>query len=322
MYSQSKGFVNVTVNGSKGTTLTIKNLKLNKLKTVTDCDVVYDSDTIINYAYTYAPTELYGYGQINRLYCYSDGVYYDAKPLYIETGRGYATPSKRTSSGGSDSGSSSEDKKVTLYDINDQYLDIGDTKVVGIDHNGSSLKVTTSNSSVAKVTYSTSKSHITMTGLKPGKATIKVTSSRSGYASSTISFNIIVKDNGSSSIHLSGISNQYMDEGTTRYVSVNTDASRISVSNSNTSVADVTADGFQLKIRAKKPGTTTVKVTASRSGRTSKSTTFKVTVRDTSSDDDYVTINRIDNQIMSNGRERIINVNTNGTSIKASQQQY
>ena len=35
-------------------------------------------------------------------------------------------------------------------------------------------------------------------------------------------------------------------------------------------------------------------------------------------DDDYVTINRIDNQIMSNGRERIINVNTNGTSIKAS----
>jgi len=104
-----------------------------------------------------APTELYGYGQINRLYCYSDGVYYDAKPLYIETGRGYATPSKRTSSGGSDSGSSSEDKKVTLYDINDQYLDIGDTKVVGIDHNGSSLKVTTSNSSVAKVTYSTSK---------------------------------------------------------------------------------------------------------------------------------------------------------------------
>lgn len=251
MYSQSKGFVNVTVNGSKGTTLTIKNLKLNKLKTVTDCDVVYDSDTIINYAYTYAPTELYGYGQINRLYCYSDGVYYDAKPLYIETGRGYATPSKRTSSGGSDSGSSSEDKKVTLYDINDQYLDIGDTKVVGIDHNGSSLKVTTSNSSVAKVTYSTSKSHITMTGLKPGKATIKVTSSRSGYASSTISFNIIVKDNGSSSIHLSGISNQYMDEGTTRYVSVNTDASRISVSNSNTSVADVTADGFQLKIRAK-----------------------------------------------------------------------
>ena len=318
LYSQSKGFVNVTVNGSKGTTLTIKNLKLNKLKTVTDCDVVYDSDTIINYAYTYAPTELYGYGQINRLYCYSDGVYYDAKPLYIETGRGYATPSKRTSSGGSDSGSSSEDKKVTLYDINDQYLDIGDTKVVGIDHNGSSLKVTTSNSSVAKVTYSTSKSHITMTGLKPGKATIKVTSSRSGYASSTISFNIIVKDNGSSSIHLSGISNQYMDEGTTRYVSVNTDASRISVSNSNTSVADVTADGFQLKIRAKKPGTTTVKVTASRSGRTSKSTTFKVTVRDTSSDDDYVTINRIDNQIMSNGRERIINVNTNGTSIKAS----
>lgn len=318
LYSQSKGFVNVTVNGSKGTTLTIKNLKLNKLKTVTDCDVVYDNDTIINYAYTYAPTELYGYGQINRLYCYSDGVYYDAKPLYIETGRGYATPSKRTSSGGSDSGSSSEDKKVTLYDINDQYLDIGDTKVVGIDHNGSSLKVTTSNSSVAKVTYSTSKSHITMTGLKQGKATIKVTSSRSGYASSTISFNIIVKDNGSSSIHLSGISNQYMDEGTTRYVSVNTDASRISVSNSNTSVADVTADGFQLKIRAKKPGTTTVKVTASRSGRTSKSTTFKVTVRDTSSDDDYVTINRIDNQIMSNGRERIINVNTNGTSIKAS----
>lgn len=318
LYSQSKGFVNVTVNGSKGTTLTIKNLKLNKLKTVTDCDVVYDSDTIINYAYTYAPTELYGYGQINRLYCYSNGVYYDAKPLYIETGRGYATPSKRTSSGGSDSGSSSEDKKVTLYDINDQYLDIGDTKVVGIDHNGSSLKVTTSNSSVAKVTYSTSKSHITMTGLKQGKATIKVTSSRSGYASSTISFNIIVKDNGSSSIHLSGISNQYMDEGTTRYVSVNTDASRISVSNSNTSVADVTADGFQLKIRAKKPGTTTVKVTASRSGRTSKSTTFKVTVRDTSSDDDYVTINRIDNQIMSNGRERIINVNTNGTSIKAS----
>lgn len=318
LYSQSKGFVNVTVNGSKGTTLTIKNLKLNKLKTVTDCDVVYDSDTIINYAYTYAPTELYGYGQINRLYCYSNGVYYDAKPLYIETGRGYATPSKRTSSGGSDSGSSSEDKKVTLYDINDQYLDIGDTKVVGIDHNGSSLKVTTSNSSVAKVTYSTSKSHITMTGLKQGKATIKVTSSRSGYASSTISFNIIVKDNGSSSIHLSGISNQYMDEGTTRYVSINTDASRISVSNSNTSVADVTADGFQLKIRAKKPGTTTVKVTASRSGRTSKSTTFKVTVRDTSSDDDYVTINRIDNQIMSNGRERIINVNTNGTSIKAS----
>ena len=316
MFSNSRGFTNVTVNAPKGTTLTMKNLALNLLTTRSDCDVVYDDDTIINYVYTYAPTDLFGYGQINRLYCYSNGVYYDAKPLYIETGRGYATPSKRIYSGGS--GSSDQTKKVTLYDIANQYLDIGEKKIVGIDHNGSSLRVTTSNASVAKVTYSTAKSHITMTGVKPGRATIKVTSSRTGYESSTISFDIIVRDNTTQTVQLSGISNKYMDEGDVRYVNVNTNASRITLTNSNSRVAEVTADGFQLKIRARNAGTTTVKVTASRSGQISKSTTFKVIVSgDSSGSEDKVIIRRISDQIMNRGSERIINVNTDGSSIKA-----
>lgn len=317
MFSNSRGFTNVTVNAPKGTTLTMKNLALNLLTTRSDCDVVYDDDTIINYVYTYAPTDLYGYGQINRLYCYSDGVYYDAKPLYIETGRGYATPSKRIYSAGS--GSSDQTKKVTLYDIANQYLDIGEKKIVGIDHNGSSLRVTTSNASVAKVTYSTAKSHITMTGVKPGRATIKVTSSRTGYESSTISFDIIVRDNTTQTVQLSGISNKYMDEGDVRYVNVNTNASRITLTNSNSRVAEVTADGFQLKIRARNAGTTTVKVTASRSGQISKSTTFKVIVSGNSSgSEDKVIIRKISDQIMNRGSERIINVYTDGSSIKAS----
>lgn len=317
LFSNSRGFTNVTVNAPKGTTLTMKNLALNLLTTRSDCDVVYDDDTIINYVYTYAPTDLYGYGQINRLYCYSDGVYYDAKPLYIETGRGYATPSKRIYSGGS--GSSDQTKKVTLYDIANQYLDIGEKKIVGIDHNGSSLRVTTSNASVAKVTYSTAKSHITMTGVKPGRATIKVTSSRTGYESSTISFDIIVRDNTTQTVQLSGISNKYMDEGDVRYVNVNTNASRITLTNSNSRVAEVTADGFQLKIRARNAGTTTVKVTASRSGQISKSTTFKVIVSGNSSgSEDKVIIRKISDQIMNRGSERIINVYTDGSSIKAS----
>lgn len=316
LFSNSRGFTNVTVNAPKGTTLTMRNLALNLLTTRSDCDVVYDDDTIINYVYTYAPTDLYGYGQINRLYCYSDGVYYDAKPLYIETGRGYATPSKRIYSGGS--GSSDQTKKVTLYDIANQYLDIGEKKIVGIDHNGSSLRVTTSNASVAKVTYSTAKSHITMTGVKPGRATIKVTSSRTGYESSTISFDIIVRDNTTQTVQLSGISNKYMDEGDMRYVNVNTNASRITLTNSNSRVAEVTADGFQLKIRARNAGTTTVKVTASRSGQISKSTTFKVIVSGNSSgSEDKVIIRKISDQIMNRGSERIINVNTDGSSIKA-----
>lgn len=317
LFSNSRGFTNVTVNAPKGTTLTMRNLALNLLTTRSDCDVVYDDDTIINYVYNYAPTDLYGYGQINRLYCYSDGVYYDAKPLYIETGRGYATPSKRIYSGGS--GSSDQTKKVTLYDIANQYLDIGEKKIVGIDHNGSSLRVTTSNASVAKVTYSTAKSHITMTGVKPGRATIKVTSSRTGYESSTISFDIIVRDNTTQTVQLSGISNKYMDEGDVRYVNVNTNASRITLTNSNSRVAEVTADGFQLKIRARNAGTTTVKVTASRSGQISKSTTFKVIVSGNSSgSEDKVIIRKISDQIMNRGSERIINVYTDGSSIKAS----
>lgn len=329
LYSNSRGFANVSVNAPKRVTLTLKNLGLNELKTVTACDVVYDNDNIINYVYANAPTELYGYGQINRLYCNSNGVYYDARPLYIETGRGYANPSKRNPGNAPDD--DDKEKKVTLYDINDQYLDIGEKKIVGIDHNGTSLKVTTSNSSVAKVTYSTSKSHITMTGVKPGKATIKVTSSRAGYESSTISFQIVVKENSSGKINLSAISNQYMDEDTTRYVTVHTDASRISVSNSDSDVASVTADGFQLRIRAKDEGTTTVKVTASRNGYPSKSTTFKIVVRDWDDDDDdddddhdhghndrYVSMRRIDNQILDNGSQRIINVSTNASSLKAS----
>ena len=317
LFSNSRGFTNVTVNAPKGTTLTMRNLALNLLTTRSDCDVVYDDDTIINYVYNYAPTDLYGYGQINRLYCYSNGVYYDAKPLYIETGRGYATPSKRIYSGGSVS--SDQTKKVTLYDIADQYLDIGEKKIVGIDHNGSSLRVTTSNASVAKVTYSTAKSHITMTGVKPGRATIKVTSSRTGYESSTISFDIIVRDNTTQTVQLSGISNKYMDEGDVRYVNVNTNASRITLTNSNSRVAEVTADGFQLKIRARNAGTTTVKVTASRSGQISKSTTFKVIVSGNSSgSEDKVIIRKISDQIMNRGSERIINVNTDGSSIKAS----
>lgn len=317
LFSNSRGFTNVTVNAPKGTTLTMKNLALNLLTTRSDCDVVYDDDTIINYVYNYAPTDLYGYGQINRLYCYSDGVYYDAKPLYIETGRGYATPSKRIYSGGS--GSSDQTKKVTLYDIANQYLDIGEKKIVGIDHNGSSLRVTTSNASVAKVTYSTAKSHITMTGVKPGRATIKVTSSRTGYESSTISFDIIVRDDTTQTVQLSGISNKYMDEGDVRYVNVNTNASSITLTNSNSRVAEVTADGFQLKIRARNAGTTTVKVTASRSGQISKSTTFKVIVSGNSSgSEDKVIIRKISDQIMNRGSERIINVYTDGSSIKAS----
>lgn len=319
LFSNSRGFTNVTVNAPKGTTLTMKNLALNLLTTRSDCDVVYDDDTIINYVYNYAPTDLYGYGQVNRLYCYSEGVYYDAKPLYIETGRGYASPSKRVYSNGSSSGSSSQTKKVTLYGIADQYLDIGEKKIVGIDHNGSSLRVTTSNSSVAKVTYSTAKSHITMTGVKPGRATIKVTSSRTGYESSTISFDIIVRDDTTQTVQLSGISNKYMDEGDVRYVNVNTNASRITLTNSNSRVAEVTADGFQLKIRARNAGTTTVKVTASRSGQISKSTTFKVIVSGNSSgSEDKVIIRKISDQIMNRGSERIINVNTDGSSIKAS----
>lgn len=311
LFTSSVGFRDVTVDAAKGSSLTLRNLNLNKLRTNTACDVVYDGNTIINYVYTYAPTELYGNGQINRLYCNSNGVYYDTKPLYIQTGKGYATPSRRSS------GSSTDDKKVTLHDISDQYLNIGDTHIVAIDHNGSSLRVTTNNPSVAKVTYSTSKSRITMTGLKAGKATIKITSSRSGYTSSTISFNIIVKESGSTSIQLSGISNQTMDKGNTRYITVNTNASRISVTNSNTNVADVTTDGFQLRIRAKASGTTTVKVTASRTGYTSKTTSFKVTVREPSSGSDSVSINRIDSQIMNKGSQRVVNVRTDGTSLKA-----
>ena len=328
LYSGSRGFTNVTVNAPKGTTLTLRNLKLNKLKTVTACEVVYDDDTIINYAYTNAPTELYGYGQINRLYCNSDGVYYDARPLYVETARGCAAPSRRSNSGsGSGSGSSSTDKKVTLHSISNQYLDIGEKKIVGIDHNGSSLKVTTSNASVAKVTYSNSKSHITMTGVKPGRATIKVTSSRSGYTSRTVSFEIVVKDTSGSKLQLSGISDKKMEEGSVRYISVNTNASRIKLSNSNSNVAQVTADGFQLKVRAIKAGTTTVKVTASRSGYTSKSTTFQVTVyRNSSSgggseggsDRDTVYIRSIDDQVLSRGSERIINVRTDASAIDVS----
>ena len=326
LYSGSRGFTNVTVNAPKGTTLTLRNLKLNKLKTVTACEVVYDDDTIINYAYTNAPTELYGYGQINRLYCNSDGVYYDARPLYVETARGCAAPSRRSNSG-SGSGSSSTDKKVTLHNISNQYLDIGEKKIVGIDHNGSSLKVTTSNASVAKVTYSNSKSHITMTGVKPGRATIKVTSSRSGYTSRTVSFEIVVKDTSGSKLQLSGISDKKMEEGSVRYISVNTNASRIKLSNSNSNVAQVTADGFQLKVRAIKAGTTTVKVTASRSGYTSKSTTFQVTVyRNSSSgggseggsDRDTVYIRSIDDQVLSRGSERIINVRTDASAIDVS----
>ena len=328
LYSGSRGFTNVTVNAPKGTTLTLRNLKLNKLKTVTACEVVYDDDTIINYAYTNAPTELYGYGQINRLYCKSDGVYYDARPLYVETARGYAAPSRRSnSSSGSGSGSSSTDKKVTLHSISNQYLDIGEKKIVGIDHNGSSLKVTTSNASVAKVTYSNSKSHITMTGVKPGRATIKVTSSRSGYTSRTVSFEIVVKDTSGSKLQLSGISDKKMEEGSVCYISVNTNASRIKLSNSNSNVAQVTADGFQLKVRAIKAGTTTVKVTASRSGYTSKSTTFQVTVyRNSSSgggsegggDRDTVYIRSVDDQVLSRGSERIINVRTDASAIDVS----
>lgn len=329
LYSGSRGFTNVTVNAPKGTTLTLRNLKLNKLKTVTACEVVYDDDTIINYAYTNAPTELYGYGQINRLYCNSDGVYYDARPLYVETARGYAAPSRRSnSSSGSGSGSSSTDKKVTLHSISNQYLDIGEKKIVGIDHNGSSLKVTTSNASVAKVTYSNSKSHITMTGVKPGRATIKVTSSRSGYTSRTVSFEIVVKDTSGSKLQLSGISDKKMEEGSVRYISVNTNASRIKLSNSNSNIAQVTADGFQLKVRAIKAGTTTVKVTASRSGYTSKSTTFQVTVyRNSSSsgggsegggDRDTVYIRSVDDQVLSRGSERIINVRTDASAIDVS----
>ena len=326
LYSGSRGFTNVTVNAPKGTTLTLRNLKLNKLKTVTACEVVYDDDTIINYAYTNAPTELYGYGQINRLYCNSDGVYYDARPLYVETARGCAAPSRRSNSG-SGSGSSSTDKKVTLHSISNQYLDIGEKKIVGIDHNGSSLKVTTSNASVAKVTYSNSKSHITMTGVKPGRATIKVTSSRSGYTSRTVSFEIVVKDTSGSKLQLSGISDKKMEEGSVRYISVNTNASRIKLSNSNSNVAQVTADGFQLKVRAIKAGTTTVKVTASRSGYTSKSTTFQVTVyRNSSSgggseggsDRDTVYIRSIDDQVLNRGSERIINVRTDASAIDVS----
>ena len=326
LYSGSRGFTNVTVNAPKGTTLTLRNLKLNKLKTVTACEVVYDDDTIINYAYTNAPTELYGYGQINRLYCNSDGVYYDARPLYVETARGCAAPSRRSNSG-SGSGSSSTDKKVTLHSISNQYLDIGEKKIVGIDHNGSSLKVTTSNASVAKVTYSNSKSHITMTGVKPGRATIKVTSSRSGYTSRTVSFEIVVKDTSGSKLQLSGISDKKMEEGSVRYISVNTNASRIKLSNSNSNVAQVTADGFQLKVRAIKAGTTTVKVTVSRSGYTSKSTTFQVTVyRNSSSgggseggsDRDTVYIRSIDDQVLSRGSERIINVRTDASAIDVS----
>ena len=320
LYSGSDGFKNVVVNGAKGTTLTIKNLKLNQLKTKTPCNIVYDNDTVINYLYTEAATELYGYGQINRLYCSSNGVYYDSKPLYIETKSGCAAPSRRTSGSGSGSSSgsgSTENKKVTLYSISDQYLDVGSSKVVGIDHTGSSLKVTTSNASVAKVTYSTSKSRITMKGLKPGKATIKVTSSRSGYQSVTTSFQIIVKDNGSSEIQLSGIANQNLELGDVRYVNVNTDASAIRVSNTDDAVADVSVDGFQLRIRGKKAGTTTVKVTASRAGRISKSTTFRVTVRGSSIPDDYVQIRPIANQILPRGNVQIINVNTDGTSLKA-----
>ena len=326
LYSGSRGFTNVTVNAPKGTTLTLRNLKLNKLKTVTACEVVYDDDTIINYAYTNAPTELYGYGQINRLYCNSDGVYYDAKPLYVETARGCAAPSRRSNSG-SGSGSSSTDKKVTLHSISNQYLDIGEKKIVGIDHNGSSLKVTTSNASVAKVTYSNSKSHITMTGVKPGRATIKVTSSRSGYTSRTVSFEIVVKDTSGSKLQLSGISDKKMEEGSVRYISVNTNASRIKLSNSNSNVAQVTADGFQLKVRAIKAGTTTVKVTASRSGYTSKSTTFQVTVYRNSSSGggseggsgrDTVYIRSIDDQVLSRGSERIINVRTDASAIDVS----
>ena len=81
----------------------------------------------------------------------------------------------------------------------------------------------------------------------------------------------------------------------------------------------MTADGFQLKIRARNAGTTTVKVTASRSGQISKSTTFKVIVSGNSSgSEDKVIIRKISDQIMNRGSERIINVNTDGSSIKAS----
>ena len=129
-------------------------------------------------------------------------------------------------------------------------------------------------------------------------------------------------------MQLSGISDKKMEKGSVRYISVYTNASRIKLSNSNSNVATGDpADGFQLKVRAIKAGTTTVKVTASRSGYTSKSTTFQVTVyRNSSSgggseggsDRDTVYIRSIDDQVLSRGSERIINVRTDASAINVS----
>lgn len=316
LYTNARGVSNVVVNAPKGTKVNLQNLRLNQITTKTACDIVNDSSSIINHVYAEAPTELYGSGQINRLYCESNGVYYDTRPLYIETARGYAPPSRRSSSGGS-SGGNTQDKKVTLHSIPDQYLDIGSVRYVGIDHNGSSLRVTTTNSSIAKVTYSTSKSRITMQGVKPGSAVIKITSSRAGYQSSTISFKLVVKGSSQGSIQLSPIRDQSMDVDDFRYLTVNTDASRIEVSNSNSSVLQVGTNGFQLSLYAKRAGYSDVKVTAYRSGRTAKSTTFRVNVYEPHHQDS-VTIQRIDDQILNNGDSRYINVRTDASSISAS----
>ena len=171
LYSGSRGFTNVTVNAPKGTTLTratSSSTSSKPLPPVRWYMTTIPSSTMLTPMRRPSCTAM----DRSTVWTAEYGVYYDARPLYVETARGCAAPSRRSNSG-SGSGSSSTDKKVTLHSISNQYLDIGEKKIVGIDHNGSSLKVTTSNASVAKVTYSNSKSHITMTGVKPGRATIK-----------------------------------------------------------------------------------------------------------------------------------------------------
>lgn len=50
-----------------------------------------------------------------------------------------------------------------------------------------------------------------------------------------------MRDDTTQTVQLSGISNKYMDEGDVRYVNVNTNASSITLTNSNSRVAEVTA---------------------------------------------------------------------------------
>ncbi len=195
----------------------------------------------------------------------------------------------------------SSSQQVVLDEIANQAVTVGSTVDVTATTTPTDATITAVSGDETKATVTVNGKTITISGVAEGTADITVTASKTGMTSATRTFTVTVNPTTQQPVVLEEIANTAVTVGSTVDVTATTtptDAT-IAATSSDETKATVTVNGKTITIEGKAEGTATITVTASKSGMTSATRTFTVTVNPTTQQ--QVVLDEIANQAVTVG---------------------